>query len=213
MSTTVRTRAEQPVEHTWDVHSVFPDDAAWEAALSELDAVLPQLEGFRGRLGESARVLLEGLRFNDRVMVDANRVMLYAHMQYDVDSADPVASARFERAISLMTRVAAAGAGRVSEITAIGRETLDAWMAEVPDLRLYAQYFDVLLRNGADIRSIQAWLGHSQLQTTAIYLRTDEQQVRKIAPLARLQPQQRAEATLPQPQKRRNYLLRRRSEE
>lgn len=41
-----------------------------------------------------------------------------------------------------------------------------------------------LLRNGADIRSIQAWLGHSQLQTTAIYLHTDEEQVRKIAPLA-----------------------------
>lgn len=43
-----------------------------------------------------------------------------------------------------------------------------------------------LLRNGADIRSIQAWLGHSQLQTTAIYLHTDEEQVRKIAPLASL---------------------------
>lgn len=41
-----------------------------------------------------------------------------------------------------------------------------------------------LLRNGADIRSIQAWLGHSTLQTTAMYLHTDEEQVRKIAPLA-----------------------------
>lgn len=43
-----------------------------------------------------------------------------------------------------------------------------------------------LMRNGADIRSIQAWLGHSQLQTTAIYLHTDEQQVRRMAPLAGL---------------------------
>src|SRR5207248_3156001 len=47
-----------------------------------------------------------------------------------------------------------------------------------------------LMRNGADIRSIQAWLGHSQLQTTAIYLHTDEEQVRKIAPLAGLRPPQ-----------------------
>jgi site-specific recombinase XerD len=43
-----------------------------------------------------------------------------------------------------------------------------------------------LLRNGADLRSIQVWLGHSQLQTTALYLHTDEQQSRKIAPLAGL---------------------------
>jgi len=45
-----------------------------------------------------------------------------------------------------------------------------------------------LMRNGADIRSIQTWLGHSQLQTTALYLHTDEEQVRKIAPLAGFRP-------------------------
>lgn len=45
-----------------------------------------------------------------------------------------------------------------------------------------------LLRNGADIRSIQTFLGHSQLQTTAIYLHTDEEQVRRIAPLAGFRP-------------------------
>jgi site-specific recombinase XerD len=41
-----------------------------------------------------------------------------------------------------------------------------------------------LMRNGADIRSIQQWLGHSQLETTCLYLHTDEQQIRKIAGLA-----------------------------
>jgi integrase/recombinase XerD len=41
-----------------------------------------------------------------------------------------------------------------------------------------------LMRNGADLSSIQHFLGHSQLQTTAIYLHTDEQQLQKIASLA-----------------------------
>lgn len=45
-----------------------------------------------------------------------------------------------------------------------------------------------LMRNGADISSIQHFLGHSQLQTTAIYLHTDEQQLQKIAHLAGFRP-------------------------
>lgn len=55
-----------------------------------------------------------------------------------------------------------------------------------------------LLRNGADLRSIQAWLGDSSLAVTSIYLHTDEQQVRKIAPLVFL-PRPDALAT-PAPQ-------------
>src|SRR5262249_20326770 len=43
-----------------------------------------------------------------------------------------------------------------------------------------------LLRNGADLRSIQQFLGHSQLQTTAMYLHTDEQQLQRIAGLSEL---------------------------
>src|SRR5262249_24165560 len=36
-----------------------------------------------------------------------------------------------------------------------------------------------MLRNGADIKSIQAFLGHSPLQTTAVYLHFTEEQLRK----------------------------------
>jgi site-specific recombinase XerD len=71
-----------------------------------------------------------------------------------------------------------------------------------------------LMRNGADIRSIQAFLGHSQLQTTAIYLHTDEQQVRKIAPLAGLASSQPAPPTAAAPMREgrgASYLRRRRS--
>lgn len=43
-----------------------------------------------------------------------------------------------------------------------------------------------LLRAGADMRTIQSFLGHSHLSTTAIYLHTDEQQLRNIASLGGL---------------------------
>jgi site-specific recombinase XerD len=68
-----------------------------------------------------------------------------------------------------------------------------------------------LMRNGADIRSIQAWLGHAALQTTAIYLHTDEHQVRKIADLGGPRPPDPGAAPQAEPTKRNDYFRLRRS--
>lgn len=43
-----------------------------------------------------------------------------------------------------------------------------------------------LMRNGADLRSIQTFLEHSQLETTAVYLHTDTERLRQIAQLGSL---------------------------
>ena len=48
-----------------------------------------------------------------------------------------------------------------------------------------------LMRNGADMKSIQTFLGHSMLQTTAVYLHTDEERLRDIAPMASLNAQEK----------------------
>jgi site-specific recombinase XerD len=53
-----------------------------------------------------------------------------------------------------------------------------------------------LLQNGADIRSVMAWLGHSHLRTTAVYLHTDEQRLQSLAHLASIRP-----ANIPAPEK------------
>jgi site-specific recombinase XerD len=45
-----------------------------------------------------------------------------------------------------------------------------------------------MLRNGMDLASISVWLGHSDLKTTAIYLHSDEQQIRQVAELAGFKP-------------------------
>lgn len=56
-----------------------------------------------------------------------------------------------------------------------------------------------LLRNGADLKSVSVWLGHTELRTTSIYLHSSEQELQKIADLAGFRKQQ--EETPPPPPK------------
>lgn len=46
-----------------------------------------------------------------------------------------------------------------------------------------------LMRNGADLKTISAFLGHSDLRTTNVYLHTDEERLRDVRELTALRPQ------------------------
>ena len=67
-------REELAPEQRWDIESVFPTDAAWEAALAEASGGLGELAAYRGRLGESASLLLEalfgGTKLHHSVLID-----------------------------------------------------------------------------------------------------------------------------------------------
>jgi len=47
-----------------------------------------------------------------------------------------------------------------------------------------------LLASGADLKSIQSFLGHASLQVTSIYLHSDEQRCRALADVSRLLPKE-----------------------
>ena len=53
MSTTkVPLRSEIPVEYTWDLESIYPSPAEWEATMAEVKARLPHVRAYAGRLRE-----------------------------------------------------------------------------------------------------------------------------------------------------------------
>jgi site-specific recombinase XerD len=51
-----------------------------------------------------------------------------------------------------------------------------------------------MLKNGADLRSIQHILGHTNINTTQVYLHTDEHQLQRVAELASLEEVKKTEA-------------------
>jgi oligoendopeptidase F len=144
-------RASVPAEQTWDLASVYPSDAAWEAALCEAEAALPTLARFQGQLGASAATLLEALHERDRWVTATWRLRQYPTMQVKTDTTDPSAAARLERAESLRGRLFAALAYIEPELLALAPAQLDALLAVSPDLAVYAHYVATLRRRAAHV--------------------------------------------------------------
>lgn len=155
MTQTVPKRNEVPVENTWDPYSVFPSDAAWEEAIGQVNDQLPHLAAFQGRLSEGPAKFLEWMGAAEAMIKILGKIYIYAGMFYQVNTADPEASAKNDRAGGLFAKALAAIAFAEPELISIGFDTLRAWMETEPRLKLYAQYFSQLERRQQHVRSAE----------------------------------------------------------
>ncbi|MBI5876935.1 MAG: oligoendopeptidase F [Chloroflexi bacterium] len=152
---TIPARRDVPVEHTWDVESMFATPAAWDAELESVAADLPALARFRGRLGDSAAMLADWFDASEAVQIRLGKLFTYASMNQAVDANDQTAAARLDRARGMMARAGAAMAFAEPELLQIGFEKLGQWRQSEPRLAIYAQYFDRLSRRAVHVRSAE----------------------------------------------------------
>ncbi|MSP12428.1 MAG: oligoendopeptidase F [Chloroflexi bacterium] len=148
-------RSEVAENSTWDVHSIFSNDVAWEAEITRILERLPGLAHFRSHLGDGPQVLADWLQTAAEIHLSLGKIFIYSSMQRDVDTADQEATAKFNRAIGLNAQVTAAMAFDEPEILAVGADILGRWMIEEPRLAEYAHYFDRLEKRRAHVRSAE----------------------------------------------------------
>jgi oligoendopeptidase F len=132
-------RADVPLEHTWDLASLYADPAAWEADAARLTAELPALAALQGRLN-TAPNLLAWITAYATSAVRAWNLFSYAGMNFDVDTTDQARAGLRDRAIGLSTRFAAATAFAEPEILYLEPTQLGAFLAAEPARAVYRQY-------------------------------------------------------------------------
>ena len=153
MVQSVPPRSELAAEYTWSVESVFATEKEWETAFQQVADELPNLERFRGHLGDNPQALADWFEAVIAVRKPLGLLVLYASMVHNVDTADQAGAALFERARGLFARAAAVTSFGDPEILQIGREKLDKWTQEEPRLAIYQHYFDRLERRREHVRS------------------------------------------------------------
>jgi len=148
-------RSAIPDRYKWDPYSIFPSQAAWEAAIDETDAMIATAAQFRGRLREGPHVINEFLGLSEAILRNVGQITVFATMFYAVDTNDREASAMRDRAIGLQARASAALAFGEPELLAIGGEQLLAWAEHDESLATYTHYFERLIARAAHIRSAE----------------------------------------------------------
>ena len=150
---TILPRSEVPEEFTWDLGDMFVSDEAWNEELAALKAYPEHMAAYAGKLGESAKTLLDWYTLSDEIAVRTSKLVQYASCRSDQDLGNSFYQGMRSKAFSMTVALGSAGAFEASEIMAIPDETLARFYAEEPKLETYRRSIEKLRRRKAHILS------------------------------------------------------------
>lgn len=130
-------RNEVPVELTWNLHDLFPSHEAWEAEGKAIEADLPAVTQYKGRLAEGPATLAAALKAFETLLERMVRWGTYANLLASGDGSDPENQGMLAKAYALQAQFMAATAFIKSEILALPEGQAAAWMAADPELAVY----------------------------------------------------------------------------
>lgn len=133
----------------WDLREIYPTDAAWEADRQAIQAQIPSLLQYKGKLGRSAAELRVALQAQSDLGKRASRLYTYASLKADEDLRVAVNQERKSQAQDVFTALGEATAWASPEIVALGAAKVNGFIASDPGLKKFAFGLRDVLRQAA----------------------------------------------------------------
>lgn len=140
------TRSEISNTDQWRTQDIFSSDEEWQRAYRRLKNLLPKLDDYRGKLGESAERLLGCLRLRDEIDEWFGKLYLYAGLKSDEDTRQDKYQQLRDKAASLLVEVNEKNSFFQPEILSLPEERLWELVDSEADLHIYRHYLEDLLR-------------------------------------------------------------------
>ncbi|MBT9676406.1 oligoendopeptidase F [Levilactobacillus brevis] len=147
-------RSEVPTALTWDLTTIFPDEAAFKAAIAEIKTQTTVVAGLKGQLAQSGAALYRVTTAVFDLNRQLERVYVYASLNNDQDTGNAAAQALMGQAESLVATVGAATAWFEPEVLALSADQLQTLIDNDPRLADYQHVFDVLGQQRAHTLSV-----------------------------------------------------------
>jgi oligoendopeptidase F len=142
---TVPLRSEVAASDTWDLSSLYKDDASWEEGLAALEAMAARIPSCKGSLGASSEAFASALGFHRDFGVLDERLAYYASLRESEDEGDDASRGRYARYLSAATRAQGAWAWFVPEIQALSESFVEPCLSD-PRFADFAVFLRRLLR-------------------------------------------------------------------
>lgn len=147
-------RSEVPTALTWDLTTIFPDEAAFKTAIAAIKAQTTVVAGLKGQLAQSGAALYRVTTAVFDLNRQLERVYVYASLNNDQDTGNAAAQALMGQAESLVATVGAATAWFEPEVLALSADQLQTLIDNDPRLAEYQHVFDVLGQQRAHTLSV-----------------------------------------------------------
>ena len=150
--TALPSRAEVPERFKWRLTDIYKNEDAWEKAFKATEKRLPEIAKFSGKLGSSAKTLLDCFKLRDEIEITIGKLLVCAHMKSHEDTAESKHQGPANRATTLSVQFSSACSFITPEILAIPDAKLKNFIAD-PLLKDYKFNLTELLRQRAHVLS------------------------------------------------------------
>ena len=138
-------RSEVAPGDTWDLASLFADDAAWEAAFAEYESKIGGYSNFAGKLGDGAGVLADCLAFDTTMDRLADRIGTYAFLKTTEDVANSTYQGLKARYIGAASKAGELASFIRPELLSLPAEQLAAYV-NAPELAAFKLSLERVIR-------------------------------------------------------------------
>lgn len=142
----VPARQEIQQEFKWDLESVYANDEGWEKDFALVKELAEKSKGYFGRLGESAKTLLDCLKLRDEIIVLGAQVIVFANLRRDEDTGNAKHQGMADRGGSLGVVLQTAISFIEPELLSLEDGVVSGFLSEEPGLDEYRHYLNNVLR-------------------------------------------------------------------
>jgi oligoendopeptidase F len=135
--------------YVWDLSSLYPDRAAWEAERATIDSKLKVIGKLKGTLGRDPKSLADGLDRVSDLRARAAKMAVYGVLVTTVDTRSETAQMQYDVGTALESEVESAVAFIRDEISRLGENRLNNWTHQEPRLERHRARINRILREAA----------------------------------------------------------------